>query len=266
MARANRHFIPGYIWHRTHRCHKREFLLKFAKDRSRWVELLFEAKKRFRLSILNYVVTSNHIHLIASDNNDKNAIPKAMQYVAGRTGQEYNIRKGRKGAFWQDRYHATAIETGDHLWRCIVYVDLNMVRAGVVDHPSKWRWGGYHEIQNPKERYRMIDYDYLRALLWAETNEDLSQAHCRWVEIELKKRLVRQDHFSRAIAVGNESFVRKVTKKLGIRVKRIREHTDGFQLRETVSPYGVEKSDMLDPSGNLIPWREEYSLEPAFRP
>jgi len=33
---------------------------------------------------------------------------------------------------------ATAIESGDHLLRCIVYIDLNMVRAGVVNHPSDW--------------------------------------------------------------------------------------------------------------------------------
>ena len=32
MARANRHYIPGYVWHITHRCHKKEFLLKFARD------------------------------------------------------------------------------------------------------------------------------------------------------------------------------------------------------------------------------------------
>jgi len=50
--------------------------------------------------------------------------------------QESNERKGRKGAYWEDRYHATAIETGEHLLRCLVYVDLNMVRAGVVKHPS----------------------------------------------------------------------------------------------------------------------------------
>lgn len=45
-----------------------------------------------------------------------------MQYIAGRIGQEYNQRKKRKGAFWQDRYHATAIESGDHLWQCLVLV------------------------------------------------------------------------------------------------------------------------------------------------
>ena len=37
MPRANRHYIPGCIWHITHRCHKKEFLLKFARDRSRFM-------------------------------------------------------------------------------------------------------------------------------------------------------------------------------------------------------------------------------------
>jgi len=61
MARAKRYHIPGYIWHITHRCHKREFLLKFARDRRRWKYWLFEAKKRYGLGILNYTVTSKVI-------------------------------------------------------------------------------------------------------------------------------------------------------------------------------------------------------------
>jgi hypothetical protein len=43
MPRANRHYIPGYVWHITHRCHKKDFLLKFARDRRRWLRWLFEA-------------------------------------------------------------------------------------------------------------------------------------------------------------------------------------------------------------------------------
>jgi putative transposase len=45
--------------------------------------------------------------------------------------------KNRKGVFWQDRYHATAVESNHHLCQCIAYIDMNMVRAGVVDHPEK---------------------------------------------------------------------------------------------------------------------------------
>ena len=138
MPRANRHYIPGVVWHITHRCHKKEFLLKFARDRRRWLRWLFEARKRFGLSVLNYMVTSNHIHLLVRDNGKRDVIPKSIQLIAGSPGQEYNQRKNRKGAFWEDRYHATAVETDDHLIQCLVYMDMNMVRAGVVKHPSEW--------------------------------------------------------------------------------------------------------------------------------
>lgn len=115
MARANRHYLPGYVWHITHRCcHKREYLLKFEKDKKRWLHWLYESKKRYGLVILNYVVTSNHIHLLVFDSK-KDVIPKSIQLIAGRIGREYNLRKNRKGAFWDDRYHATAVESGDHL-------------------------------------------------------------------------------------------------------------------------------------------------------
>ncbi|MBI3620994.1 MAG: transposase, partial [Nitrospirae bacterium] len=137
MARANRHYLPDRVWHLTHRCHQRAFLLKFAKDKQRWLAWLADARRRFGLRVLNYVVTSNHIHLLVWDSGE-GAIPNSLQLVAGRTAQEFNQRKGRKGAFWEDRYHATAVETDGHLIRCLVYMDLNMVRAGVVAHPAEW--------------------------------------------------------------------------------------------------------------------------------
>jgi len=67
MPRANRYFLPDHVWHITHRCHKKAFLLKFAKDRKRWLHWLFEARKRFGLCVLNYITTSNHIHLLVRD-------------------------------------------------------------------------------------------------------------------------------------------------------------------------------------------------------
>jgi putative transposase len=57
--------------------------------------------------------------------------------IAGRTAHEFNQRKNRKGAYWEDRYHATAVEANRYLVQCLVYIDLNMVRAGVVKHPSE---------------------------------------------------------------------------------------------------------------------------------
>ena len=263
MARAHRHFFPGYIWHLTHRCHKREFLLKFSRDRYRWMQLLFEARQRYGLSILNFVVTCNHIHLIVTDNGNSGAISKTMQYVAGRTGQEYNRRKNRKGAFWEDRYHATAIESGNHLRQCLVYIDLNMVRAGVVDHPDQWKWGGYHEIRKPKERYRIIDHARLQRLLKSNTHEDLAESYKQWVDSKLAIKQSRQQHFSSSIAVGSEAFLAGVKEALGIcaRGRKIVSDTDdGFHLKEPMPAYG-KSTDALnnvyckeDLEGIQVPW------------
>jgi len=253
MPRARRHFIPGYIWHITHRCHKKEFLLKFAKDRRRWMHWLFEAKKRYGLSVLNFMITSNHIHLIVVDDDSKDVISKSMQLVASRTAQEYNWRKKRKGAYWEDRYHATAIARDDHLLRCIVYLDLNMVRAGVVSHPSEWKYSGYHEIQNPRQRYALVNHKRLMQLLNIQTVAGLRKAHGGWIQEALRKEnRVRESKWTQSVAVGNREFVEKVKEKLGFHVKgrSISRKGDNYQLREQQSAYNAHLTHENVPLSN----------------
>ncbi len=182
MPRANRYHLPHYVWHITHRCHRQQFLLKFARDRQRWIRWLYAARQRYGLCVLDYAVTSNHIHLLVRDQG----IARSLQLVAGRTAQAYNTRKGRHGAFWEDRYHATAVETGAHLARCLVYIDLNMVRAGVVVHPAQWPAGGYHEIQAARQRYRLIDRAALAEALGVEPLSQLREVHADWIGAALR--------------------------------------------------------------------------------
>jgi putative transposase len=205
------------------------------------MDWLFEAKKRFKLSVLNYMVTSNHIHLLVYDNSGRDVIPKSMQLMAARTGQEYNIRKKRNGAFWEDRYHATAIELNDHLNRCFIYIDLNMVRAGVVDHPKLWPFCGYNEIQAPPRRYRIIDLDSLVSLLGFTELKDLQLAHKRWIEASLQvQESGRESHWTESIASGSKSFIEEVKKCLGFKAKSrsITGRKGHYQLREDVSHFG----------------------------
>jgi putative transposase len=81
--------LPGYVWHITHGCHRKSFLLKFARDRRSYLRWVFAAKKRFGLSVLSYRVTSNHVHLLVRDTG-ANVIADSMQLIAGRSEQEYN--------------------------------------------------------------------------------------------------------------------------------------------------------------------------------
>jgi putative transposase len=184
------------------------------------LQWLYQAKKRYKLTILNYMITSNHVHLLVVDTGEREVIPKSMQLVAGRTGQEYNQRKSRKGAYWEDRYHATAVESGEHLSRCIAYIDANMVRAGVVDHPSMWPFSGYNEIQKPKRKNILIDYERLQGLFGAESYDQLRSSHKGWTEEYLGNGLKRrQEIWADSIAVGSKSFVAKVKSLLGFKAK-----------------------------------------------
>jgi putative transposase len=214
---------------------------------------LYQAKKKYKLTILNYMLTSNHVHLLVVDTGKRDVIPKSMQLVAGRTGQEYNQRKNRKGAYWEDRYHATAVESGEHLARCMVYIDTNMVRAGVVSHPSQWFFSGYNEIQKPRKKNILIDYEKLRLLIGSESYDNLKSSHRGWVEEYLGNGAEsRQDEWTASIAVGSESFVEKVKSQLGFKAKGrdVIEGVGRYQLREEAATYmtlfRAEKDD-IDP-------------------
>jgi len=222
MPRANRHYIPGYVWHITHRCHKKEFLLKFGRDRRLWIKWLFEAKKRHGLSILNYIVTSNHAHLLVSDNGERDTIPKSIQLIAGRTGQEYNQRKSRKGAFWEDRYHATAVAFDEHLFKCM-----------------------YH---------RLIPLLQMRDI------EELQESCRKRVEEDLATRNQSRDSkWTESIAVGSKVFIEATIKRLGIRAKgrKIVGSKKSYELREPAIPYGAN----LTPENGLLRLQNTYNWD-----
>lgn len=156
--------------------------------------------------------------------------------IAGRSGQEFNKRKERKGAFWEDRYHATAIERNVHLIRCLIYIDLIMVRAGVVRHPTEWEMSGYNEIQRQPERYGVIDQQRLQHLCGFTDSEKFVEQYRRWVqEAIVEGRVQRENCWTESIAVGSMEFVEETKIKLGISAKgrRIDEKPDGLcVLRE----------------------------------
>ena len=102
------------------------------------------------------------------------------------------------------------METGAHLARCVVYVDLNMVRAGVVHHPAAWEMGGYHEIQHECARYRIVDRAALAEALGVALPA-LADVHRHWVEAALRDGRTRRDRrWTDSVAVGSRGFVEQL--------------------------------------------------------
>ena len=138
----------------------------------------------------------------------------------------------------------------------MTYIDLNMVRAGVVNHPSDWGFSGYDEIQNPCQRYRIIDYESVIKLFQFSDLDHMKASLHQWVVEAIKHDpLKRQNQWTQSIAVGDKPFLDSVkeTLKHKARGRTVAEaETGDLQLREIQEPYG-EKSSMPG-SLNAYPW------------
>lgn len=230
----------GGIFHLTHRCHNRSFLLRFARDRDAYRKKLRERLQQFDVALLDYCLTSNHVHLLV-DAQERSQVSGLMRTVAGEFGRAYNQRKRRSNAYWGDNYHATLVESGACLWRCLVYIELNMVRCGVVGHPREWPWVGYHEIMGTRCRYRLLDLERLcwrvgAAGLEALRNnlkESLRQAIAR-------DRIKRESCWTESLAVGSQGFLEKIQPMILSRreTEIVETDTSLWTLNETSTPYG----------------------------
>jgi putative transposase len=172
---------------------------------------------------------------------DENAIPSFMQLVSSRSAQEYNLRKKRKGAYWEDRYHATAVEAGEHLLQCLLYIDLNMLRAGVVKHPDEWQHCGFQELQLLRRRNTVIDRNELAALIDVPI-ERLALYHSQWINDSMQCEIGgREEQWTSSIAIGSINYVESVQQRLGVvgQSRRITASEDQFLLKESDADYGA---------------------------
>lgn len=242
MPRANRYIVSGQIYHITHRCHNRSYLFKFAKDRNVYRSMLRDRLNQHAVSCLGYCITSNHTHLLLKvEGFAQDVLGRFMQTLEGDFAQHYNLRKKRKGAFWSDRYHAVMIDSGDYLSRCMRYIDLNMVRAGVVRDPSEWAWCGFQEIAGHRERFRLIDREALT--LAVAPGREWTQMAAHYVEsvrMALQTRqVVREACWTESLAVGGERFIQEIGSRIANRmnVETVQAHGI-WMVRESPSPYG----------------------------
>jgi len=85
---------------------------------------------------------TNHVHLLATPEHE-HSLPKTMQSLGRRYVQYFNYHYERTGTLWEGRCRATVVHAEDYLLTCMRYIELNPVRAEMVEHPSEYAWSSY---------------------------------------------------------------------------------------------------------------------------
>lgn len=138
MARLPRVVIVDVPHHVTQRGNARQVILASDADRIIYLELLREYSQLYGLSLLGYCLMSNHIHLIAVPHRPE-ALSHSLRQAHGRYAAYWNARQSSTGHVWQGRFYSCPLDES-HLWMALRYVELNPVRAGMVEAAEHWTW------------------------------------------------------------------------------------------------------------------------------
>ena len=142
MARLPRLSLANYPHHIIQRGHNRQLVFAGVEDFETMLALLHQNAGKFKVAIHAYVLMDNHLHLLATPQTAE-GLPQMMQAVGRSYVRYFNDKHQRTGTLWDGRYRSTVIQAERYLLACMAYMDLNPVRAGVVESASHYAWSSH---------------------------------------------------------------------------------------------------------------------------
>lgn len=220
MARLPRLTLPGHLHHIIQRGNNRQSIFVDAADRELLLALVDEHSRKQRVAVHAYVLMDNHFHLLATpESND--GIPQLMQSVGRRYVRNYNLRHGRTGTLWEGRYRSTLIQPERHLLACMVYMDLNPVRAGMVQEPGEFNWSSYAHYMGRRADKLITPHP----LYWELGNTPFAreEAYAALVHAGIgeKEKHALTDAALKGWALGDPAFVAELQRLAQRRVTRV---------------------------------------------
>ena len=141
MARRRRVTAGGYAYHVCNRGSRKGVILETYEDYANFIELVNEARQKFRMRILAYNLLGNHFHFVLWPVCD-NDLPRFMKRLEQRHAQRFHRKRGTRGsgAVFQSRYQARILTEARKLFSALRYVDGNARRHGFVTRAEDWPW------------------------------------------------------------------------------------------------------------------------------
>ena len=196
--------------HVTQRGNRRQPTFFCDEDYEAYIELMGEWCCEQDVEIWAYCLMPNHVHLIAVPKSE-DGLRRAIGEAHRRYTRRVNFREGWRGHLWQGRFASFVLDE-PYLLAAARYVELNPMRAGLVDSPRDYRWSSAAAHLKAKDDGLVrasplleIAGNWRRLLTSAVREEELDQF---------------REHERTGRVMGNEDFQRRLEKKLGRVLRR----------------------------------------------
>jgi len=142
MPGRSRITLAGVPLHLIQRGNNRQACFFSTADYQTYLNWLQEYAERYSCAIHAYVLMTNHVHLLITPRTSSVA-GDLMRQLGQRYVQYVNRTNGRSGTLWEDRFSSCLAREEEYVPGCDRYIELNPVRAKMVEHPAEYRWSSY---------------------------------------------------------------------------------------------------------------------------
>ena len=142
MPRRPRMYIPGFPYHIVQRGNNRKACFLDQESYAFYLELWRELSQRYGVKVHAYCLMTNHIHFLVTPECE-NAISSTMKVIGSRYAYYINKRHKRTGTLWEGRHKSSLVQSDRYLLTCYRYIELNPVRAAMVERPEEYPWSSY---------------------------------------------------------------------------------------------------------------------------
>lgn len=142
MARPGRLSFPGVALHVIQRGHNRNACFRGESDYLVYLAHLRQLTAKHKCWLHAYCLMTNHVHLLVTP-GAVDACTALIRDLGRRYVQYFNRRYARTGTLWEGRFRSSIAESAQYVLACYRYIELNPVRAGMVDHAMSYSWSSY---------------------------------------------------------------------------------------------------------------------------
>jgi len=208
MSRPLRIEFENALYHVTSRGNRREPIFVDDADRRAFLDTIGQSMERFDTTAYAYCLMGNHYHLVLRTRLAN--LSRLMRHINGTYAQAYNRRHDKVGHLFQGRFNAILVQYDAYFLEVCRYVDLNPVRAGIVELPHEWRWSSYQAHIGRAKRLSWLDSETLHYALATRTDVKCGgAAYARFVAAGCRIGLWA-DALKAQIYLGDEAFVRRL--------------------------------------------------------
>ena len=142
MARLSRVCPIGMPQHVIQRGNNRQVCFADEQDFAAYAGWLKGYSKKYQVDIHAWVLMTNHVHLLCTPRG-QNAVSHMMQSLGRHYVRYFNFSYKRTGTLWEGRFKSCLVQEETYLIQLYRYIELNPVRAGMVEQPSDYVWSSY---------------------------------------------------------------------------------------------------------------------------